>query len=357
MTHTIAGKIAFITGITGQDGRYLAELLLSKGYVVHGLVRWDAAPVDPRLVEMGVVLHDGDMIDALNITGIIKAVQPDEIYNLAALSHVRVSFDTPGSTFDINAKGTLNILDAVRVLAMEERVRIYQASSSEMFGSSAAPQNEDTPFHPCSPYGVSKLAGYWLGRIYRDSYNMFIANGILFNHESPTRGADFVTRKITRAVAAIEAGQQERMTLGNLDSIRDWGHARDYVRGMWMMLQQDTPDDYVLATGKAHSVLEFVTLAFEAIGVELEWRGEGVDEIAVNAKTGKTVITIDPQLFRPKEVHYLLGDASKARTKMGWQPEIRFEQLIEEMIKADRREILSVLEETNDDGDLWRKAG
>lgn len=329
-------KTAFITGITGQDGAYLSEFLLGKGYEVHGFVRWDTAPIDPHLQDMGITLHDGDMIDALNITGVIKAVRPDEIYNLAALSHVKISFDTPGSTFDINAKGTLNILDAVRGLGLEKSVRVYQASSSEMFGNAPAPQSELTPMEPCSPYGVAKLAAYHLARVYREAYGLHVSNGILFNHESPLRGEDFVTRKITRAVVAIEAGQQEILTLGNLDSLRDWGHARDYVEGMWLMLQQDAPDDYVLATGQAHSVRDFAESAFAHIGMPIRWDGAGEAEIAVEIKTGKTRIAIDPALYRPKEVDYLLGDAEKAREMLGWQPRIDFEELVAEMVNADR---------------------
>jgi len=323
----------------------LAELLLSKGYDVHGLVRWDSHP-DPldglsRLEALGLVddqitLHTGDMTDAQNITALIKKIQPDEIYNLAALSQVGVSFETPASTLDINTKGTLAILDAIRILDMEGRVRLYQASSSEMFGSAPAPQNEDTPMHPCSPYGVAKLAAYWLVKTYRDSYGIHASNGILFNHESPQRGEDFVTRKITKAVADIEAGSQELLTLGNLGSVRDWGHARDYVRGMWMMLQHDTPDDYVLATGQAKTVREFVIRAFAHIGVKLQWSGQGVQEIAVNAKTGKVVLRVDKKFFRPKEVDYLLGDAAKAQNILGWKPEVYFDDLVSEMINADR---------------------
>jgi GDPmannose 4,6-dehydratase len=345
--------IALITGITGQDGSYLCALLLEKGYEVHGLVRWDAPPVPAELEAAGVTLHHGDLTDALNITALIKAIQPTEIYNLAALTHVHVSFQTPSSTLDINAKGTLNILEAVRVLDMADSVQIYQASSSEMFGSSAPPQNEDTPMQPCSPYGVAKLAAYHLARIYRESYGLHVSNGILFNHESPARGQGFVTRKITRAVAAIEAGQQDALTLGNLDSIRDWGHARDYVRGMWLMLQQEKPDDYVLATGESRSVREFVERAFAGIGIDIEWEGAGTDEIGRDAASGKTLITIDPALFRPKEVNHLLGDAVKAKANLDWSPQISFDQLVDEMLEADRREILG-LDEGEDEA--WQKA-
>lgn len=339
-------KIALITGITGQDGAYLAEFLLRKGYAVHGLVRWDAVDGTERLQERGIheriTLHHGDMNDAANIISLIKKIQPDEIYNLAALSHVKVSFETPSSAIDTNVKGTLNILDAVRILELPARV--YQASSSEMFGSAPAPQNENTPFHPCSPYGAAKLAAYWLARTYRDSYAMHVSNGILFNHESPLRGEDFVTRKIAKTVAAIEAGSREPLALGNLESVRDWGHAQDYVEGMWMMLQHDTPDDYVLATGEAHTVREFVQVAFAHIGITVLWKGEGLSETGCDAKTGRVLVKIDETLFRPKEVNYLLGDASKARNVLGWKPSIYFDALVGAMINAER-------------GRIWRDSG
>lgn len=338
-------KVAFITGISGQDGAHLARFLCDKGYSVHGLLRWDSYP-DPlegvsRLDALGLVddqitLHTGDLIDAQNITALIKAIQPDEIYNLAALSQVGVSFETPASTIDINAKGTLAVLEAVRLLDMEDRVRIYQASSSEMFGSCPGPQNEDTPMHPCSPYGVAKLAAYWLARTYRDSYDMHISNGILFNHESTLRGEDFVTRKISKAVVEIEMGRSAPLRLGNLDSVRDWGHARDYVQGMWRMLQQDVPDDYILATGEARTVREFVVCAFARIGIDLKWQGFGVDEVGIDAKTSRVLVTVDPTLFRPKDVFHLLGDSSKAHRVLGWQPEVYFDDLVAEMVDADR---------------------
>lgn len=336
-------KTALITGISGQDGAYLARFLLEKNYTVHGLVRWDsyADPLDglARLDALGLVderitLHTGDLTDAQNITTLIKTIQPDEIYNLAALSQVHVSFQTPASTFDINTKGTLHILEAVRIL--ESEAKIYQASSSEMFGSAPAPQNEDTPFEPCSPYGVAKLAAYWMARTYRDAYNMYVSNGVLFNHESPLRGEDFVTRKISRAVVEFEAGRTEPLKLGNLDSLRDWGDSEDYVEGMWMMLQQDRPDDYVLATGEAHSVREFVERAFAQIGVAMEWQGSGEAETGISRKTGKTLVAIDPALFRPKEVKHLLGDASKARLQLGWKPRTTFDALVSKMVNADR---------------------
>ncbi len=343
-------KTALITGVAGQDGSYLAEYLLAKGYVVHGLMRWDsyADPADGfgRLDALGlmddkITLHKGDLTDPQYVTALIKQVKPDEIYNLAALSQVAVSFDTPASTLDINTKGTLAVLEAVRLLDMEQKTRVYQASSSEMFGSSPAPQNEDTPMHPCSPYGIAKLAAYWLARTYRDSYGMHVSNGILFNHESPSRGEDFVTRKITKAVVEIEAGRKEPLTLGNLDSVRDWGHARDYIDGMWRMMQQDTPDDYILATGEAKTVREFATRAFGHIGKTIAWQGEGIDEVGVDKKTGKVLVKVDPALFRPKEVNYLLGDATKAQEVLGWKPDIYFDDLISEMINTDR-EVLYV---------------
>ena len=355
-------KTAFITGITGQDGALLAGFLRDKGYNVHGLVRWDsyADPLDglSRLDELGLVddavtLHMGDMNDAHNLSSLIKKITPDEIYNLAALSHVKVSFETPASAFDTNAKGTLHVLEALRVLGMEKVVRVYQASSSEMFGNAPAPQNENTPMNPCSPYGAAKLAAYYLARIYRESYGMFVANGILFNHESPLRGEDFVTRKITRAVAAIEAGREQKLTLGNLDSLRDWGHARDYVEGMWLMLQQKAAGDYVLASGQAHSVREFVEHAFAHTGVKIEWRGGGLEETGVDAKTAKVLVSIDEALFRPAEVDYLQGDASKAQRELGWSPKVSFEELIAEMLNADRARLRMKMQGEG----AWRVAG
>lgn len=353
-------KTALITGISGQDGAYLSEFLHGKGYRVHGLVRWDsyADPVDglQRLDVLGLVsdditLHMGDLTDANNITTLIRDIAPDEIYNLGAMSHVKVSFETPSSTLDINTKGVLNILDAVRVLGREDVTRIYQASSSEMFGSSPAPQNEDTKMEPCSPYGAAKLSAYWLARTYRDSYGMFVSNGILFNHESPLRGEDFVTRKITRAVAAIEAGQQTDLSLGNLDSVRDWGYSKDYIEGMWLMLQQDKADDYVLATGEARSVRDFVERAFAQIGVTLEWRGRGADEQGIDVKSGKVLVNIDPAFFRPKEVNYLLGDPAKAKRVLGWQARTSFDDLVALMVNADR----ALLRKTEDAS--WQVAG
>ena len=351
----MTSKVAFITGITGQDGAYLAAFLLNKGYRVHGLVRWDCVDSTQRLQSLALAedrlsLHFGDMADANNLTHLIKTIQPGEIYNLAALSHVKVSFETPASALETNTKGTLNVLESVRILEMEKTVRIYQASSSEMFGSAPAPQNETTQFEPCSPYGVSKLAAYHLCRVYRDSYGMHISNGILFNHESPLRGEDFVTRKITRAVAAIETGEQEVLRLGNLDSVRDWGHARDYVAGMWMMLQQERADDYVLATGQAHSVREFTERAFAHIGLEIEWQGEGVEEQGIDALSGRTLVSVDRAFFRPKDVNYLLGDATKARGALGWSPKIGFDELVADMVNADRKVF--------DEGEApWQRAG
>lgn len=336
-------KTAFITGITGQDGAYLAEFLLGKGYNVHGLVRWDsyADPMDGmgRLNALGLVdkvtLHTGDITDAQSLTAIIKNIKPDEIYNLAALSQVGVSFETPASTLDINVKGTLAVFEAVRLLDMVSSTRIYQASSSEMFGSAPAPQNEDSPMHPCSPYGVAKLAAYWLARTYRDSYGIYVCNGILFNHESPLRGEDFVTCKITNAVMNICSDNQEYLSLGNLDSVRDWGHARDYVRGMWMMLQQEKAHDLVLATGVGVSVREFATLAFKYADIDVKWRGAGVDEVGYDADNDRVLVRVDEKLFRPKEVNYLLGCADKARDILGWKAEISLNELIADMMNEN----------------------
>ncbi len=333
-------KIAFITGIAGQDGAYLAEFLLDKGYKVHGLVRWDSY-CEPsggltRLLQLGiddrVILHMGDLTDAQNITSLIKQISPDEIYNLAALSHVGVSFATPASVFDINMKGSLAVFEAVRILGMCDKVRIYQASSSEMFGNSPAPQNENTLMQPCSPYGVSKLAAFWLARTYRNSYNMHVSNGILFNHESPIRGQDFVTSKIARSVSKIKTGQEHVLEIGNLNSVRDWGHARDYVRGMWLMLQHDIADDFVLASGKAKTVREFIELAFSYVGIEIIWRGQGAQEIGYNAKNNEILVRVNTEFYRPNEVNYLLGDASKAKEILGWKAQIDLNGLIADMV-------------------------
>lgn len=349
-------KKALITGVAGQDGAYLARFLLDKGYEVHGLVRWDSyvAKRDGlrRLNLLGVLgpcfsLRYGDVSDAHNIASVIKSIKPDEIYNLAALSHVQVSFDVPASSFDINAHGILNILEAVRCLDMEERVRIYQASSSEMFGKVPAPQNEMSVMQPCSPYGVSKLAGYHLARLYRESYGLWVCNGILFNHESPLRGEDFVTHKVTRYVAELEHGYQKPLSLGNLEAIRDWGDARDYVRGMWMMMQAEEPDDFVLASGQAQSVRAFVDAAFSSLGYQIEWCGSGLDELGVDAETGDVLVKIDEAFYRPLELDHLLGDASKAKDILAWKPEIGFEQMLRDMIEHDRK-IISL--EGNGDG-------
>ena len=337
-------RVAFITGISGQDGSYLCSFLLGKGYDVHGLLRWDSY-IDPfdglrRLEELGLVseditLHTGDLTDPIAMTSLIRNIQPDEIYNLAAMSHVKVSFEAPGITFDVNAKGTLNILEAVRVLRMEKKVKIYQASSSEIFGNAKPPQSENTPFEPCSPYGVAKLAGYWLAKTYRDSYDMFVANGVLFNHESPLRGQDFVTRKISHGVAAIKFGLQNEIVLGNLDSVRDWGAAQDYVEGMWMMLQHSQADDFVLASGAAHTVREFVEVAFKHVGYTIAWRGKGLDEVGYDLASGRELVRIDEDLMRPNEVNYLLGDAAKAKEELGWSSKTSFDDLVRTMVDAD----------------------
>jgi GDPmannose 4,6-dehydratase len=329
-------KTAFITGITGQDGSYLARFLRDKNYKVHGLIRWDAVDGTERIRDIlgDITLHNGDVTDANNITGIIADIKPDEIYHLAALSHVGVSFETPSSVLDIVTKGALNIFDAVRICDLRRKTRIYNAASSEMFGNTKPPQNENSAMQPQSPYATAKLAAYHLAKIYRDSYDMFIANGILFNHESPNRGDDFVTQKIAKAVARIKAGGNEPIVLGNLNARRDWGDARDYVRGMWMMLNHDTADDFVLASGKSHSVRDFVNAAFNHIGIEVTWQGEGLDETAINAKTGETIVRIDPQFFRPNEVHHLQGDASKARKILRWKPEHTFDDLVKTMVDS-----------------------
>jgi len=338
-------KVALITGVTGQDGAYLSEFLLDKGYIVHGIKRRSSSfntgrvehlYQDPHLEGTRFFMHFGDLTDATNLIRIIQEVQPDEIYNLGAQSHVQVSFETPEYTANSDALGALRMLEAIRILKLEDKVRFYQASTSELYGDAPAPQNEDTGFRPRSPYGAAKLYAYWITVNYRQSYGLHASNGILFNHEGPTRGETFVTRKITRAVAAIEAGLQDRLYLGNLDAKRDWGHARDFVDGMWRILQQDQPGDYVLATGEAHSVREFVEHAFAHIGMDIEWRGEGVDEIGFDCETGAKVIEIDERYFRPSEVDYLLGDAKKANDELGWRHQTSFEELILEMVNADR---------------------
>jgi len=344
-------KVALITGVTGQDGGYLAELLLQKGYEVHGVKRRsssfntgrvDHLYRDPHVDGTNFFMHYGDLTDSTNIIRIIQETTPDEIYNLGAQSHVQVSFETPEYTANSDAIGTLRILEAIRILKLAEKSRFYQASTSELYGKvQAIPQNEETPFYPRSPYGVAKLYAYWITVNYREAYGMHASNGILFNHESPKRGETFVTRKITRAVAAIEAGLQPTLFLGNLDAKRDWGHARDYVDGMWRILQQDIADDYVLATGELHSVREFVEKCFTLIGRPITWRGAGVDEEGYDAETGDVLVRVDPRYFRPAEVDLLLGDPTKARTKLGWQHTIAFDELVDEMLQADRASIRS----------------
>ena len=337
-------KTALITGVTGQDGAYLAEFLLDKGYHVHGVKRrsssFNTARVDhlyhdPHEKNVRFFLHYGDLTDPTNIIRLVQETQPTEIYNLAAQSHVQVSFETPEYTANADALGALRMLEAIRILGLQDRTRFYQASTSEMFGNVPAPQDETTPFHPRSPYGVAKLYGYWITVNYRESYGFHASNGILFNHESPIRGETFVTRKITRAVAAIELGLQDRLYLGNLDSRRDWGHARDYVEGMWRMLQQEGPDDYVLATGQAHSVREFVERAFAEVGRTIEWRGRGAEERGYDAKGGALLIEIDRRYHRPAEVDHLVGNAAKARAVLGWRHKTSFEELVREMVAAD----------------------
>jgi len=340
-----SNRVALITGATGQDGAYLAELLLAKGYTVHGVKRRsssfntgrvDHIYQDPHEPDPRYHLHYGDLTDATNLIRLVQEVQPDEIYNLAAQSHVQVSFETPEYTANADALGTLRLLEAIRILGLDSRTRFYQASTSELYGKvQETPQTERTPFYPRSPYGAAKLYAYWITVNYREAYGIHASNGILFNHESPIRGETFVTRKITRAVAAIELGLQERLYLGNLDAKRDWGHARDYVEGMWAMLQQDVPDDYVLATGEAHSVREFVELAFAETGRSLVWQGEGVDETGYDGRTGRPVVEIDPRYFRPTEVDLLLGDPAKARARLGWQHRVDFPTLVSEMVAAD----------------------
>ena len=338
-------KTALITGVTGQDGAYLSELLLQKGYVVHGLKRRSSSfntgriehlYQDPHQENQRYILHYGDLTDSTNIIRIVQMVQPDEIYNLAAQSHVQVSFETPEYTANADAVGTLRLLEAIRILGLEKRARFYQASTSELYGLvQKIPQDETTPFYPRSPYAVAKLYAYWIVVNYREAYGIHASNGILFNHESPLRGETFVTRKITRAVAGIKHGLQDRLYLGNLDAKRDWGHAREYVRGMWLMLQQQEPDDYVLATGETTTVRDFVERAFAEIDVELDWQGHGVEEKGVCRRTGKTLVEVDPRYFRPTEVDLLIGDASKAKAKLGWRPEISWRDLCAEMVRAD----------------------
>jgi len=338
-------KIALITGITGQDGAYLAELLLAKGYTVHGVKRRassfntdriDHLYQDPHEKDVRLKLHYGDLTDSTNLIRIIQEVQPDEIYNLAAQSHVGVSFETPEYTANADAVGTLRVLEAIRILGLEKKTRFYQASTSEMFGKvQEIPQRETTPFYPRSPYGAAKVYAYWITVNYREAYGLYACNGILFNHESPLRGETFVSRKITRALTRIHQGLQETLHLGNLDSRRDWGHARDYVRAQWLMLQQREPEDFVIATGKQFSVRDFVIAAGTLLDMRIEWEGEGVDEVGVDKATGRTLVRVDPRYFRPTEVETLLGDPTKARQKLGWKAEIGFSELVAEMVAED----------------------
>lgn len=338
-------KKALITGITGQDGAYLAELLLEKGYEVHGIKRRsslfntdriDHLYQDPHERNVRLRLHYGDLTDATNLIRIIQMVQPDEVYNLAAQSHVAVSFETPEYTANSDALGTLRILEAIRILGLEKKTRFYQASTSEMYGKVAeTPQKETTPFYPRSPYGAAKVYAYWITVNYREAYGIYACNGILFNHESPLRGETFVTRKITRALARIKVGLQEHLHLGNLDALRDWGHARDYVKAQWLMLQQQQPEDFVIATGHQYSVRQFVEAAGACLGMQIEWRDSGVNEQGTDKKTGRAIVKIDPRYFRPTEVETLLGDASKAREKLGWTAETGFEVLVQEMVESD----------------------
>jgi len=338
-------KTALITGITGQDGAYLAELLLGKGYSVHGIKRRsssfnteriDHLYQDPHEADIRLSLHYGDMTDATNLIRIVQDVQPDEIYNIAAQSHVQVSFETPEYTADADAVGTLRLLEAIRLLGLGDKTRFYQASTSELYGvAREVPQSETTPFYPRSPYAAAKLYAYWITVNYREAYGLHASNGILFNHESPLRGETFVTRKITRAVASISLGLQDCLFIGNLDAERDWGHARDYVEGMWRMLQQDTPDDYVLATGRKTTVRAFAEAAFREVGIGIEWRGEGADEVGLNTETGKAIVAVDPRYFRPTEVDLLLGDPSKARRVLGWQASTPLADLVREMVETD----------------------
>lgn len=339
-------KKAFVTGITGQDGSYLAELLLKKDYEVHGLIRRsssfntgriDHIYQDPHVDKRNLFLHYGDLSDTSNINRLLEKIKPDEIYNLGAQSHVKVSFEIPEYTAEVTGVSTLRILDAIKDTGI--KTKFYQASSSEMFGKAKeVPQNEETPFHPRSPYGCAKVYSYWVTKNYRESYDIFACNGILFNHESPRRGETFVTKKITRALSRIKLGHDEKLYLGNLDAKRDWGHAQDYVYGMWLMLQQDKPDDYVLATGETHTVREFVETTAKYLDMEIVWKGKGLDEIGVDKKTGKTIIKIDPKYFRPAEVDLLLGDYSKAKKILKWEPKIKFDELVKLMVEADLEE-------------------
>ncbi|MGC1781925.1 MAG: GDP-mannose 4,6-dehydratase [Acidobacteriaceae bacterium] len=337
-------KTALITGVTGQDGAYLAQFLLQKGYEVHGIkrrtslfntARIDHLYEDPHVDHRNFILHYGDLTDSSSLIHIVQKVQPDEIYNLGAQSHVAVSFEQPEYTAEVDGVGTLRLLEAIRILRLEKKTRFYQASTSEMYGLvQQTPQTEQTPFHPRSPYGVAKLYAYWITINYREAYGMYACNGILFNHESPNRGETFVTRKITRALARIKVGLQDRLYLGNLNALRDWGHARDYIEMQWLMLQQEAPEDFVIATGEQHSVREFVTIAAADLELKLHWKGNGVDEQALD-ENGRVVVAVDPRYFRPAEVETLLGDASRAHQRLGWKPRIGFEALVREMVQAD----------------------
>jgi len=342
-------KKVLISGVSGQDGSYLAEFLLNKGYEVHGIKRRassfntsriDHLFQDPHEKEKKFILHYGDMTDASNLIRIVQKTQPDEIYNLAAMSHVKVSYEMPEYTADTDGLGTLRLLEAIRTLGLEKKTKFYQASTSELFSGKPGetPQNENTPFYPRSPYGVAKLYAYWITVNYREAYNMFTCNGILFNHESPRRGETFVTRKITIAAGRIKLGLQEKLYLGNLNAKRDWGHSKDSVEAMWLMLQQPKPDDYVIATGEQHSVREFCELSFRELGIDLEWQGQGLEEKGIDKKTDRIIIEVDPRYFRPAEVESLLGDSTKAREKLGWKPRISFEELVKEMIQSDLEE-------------------
>ena len=338
-------KKALITGITGQDGAYLAELLLSKGYEVHGLKRRsslfntdriDHLYQDKHRDDINFYLHHGDLTDATNLIRIIQEVQPNEIYNLGAQSHVKVSFEVPEYTANSDAVGTLRLLEAIRILKMEKKIKFYQASTSELFGKAQeVPQTENTPFYPRSPYGVAKLYAYWIVKNYREAYGMYASNGILFNHESPLRGETFVTRKITRAVAKISVGLQEKLYIGNLNAKRDWGHAKDYVEGMWLMLQQDKPEDYVLATGITTTVRDFCFMAFSEVGISINWEGKGNQEKGIDASTGKVLVEVDPNYYRPTEVDLLIGDATKAKEQLNWQPKVNVSSLVKEMVASD----------------------
>lgn len=340
-------KTALITGVTGQDGAYLAEFLLKKGYIVHGIVRRASTFNRERIEHLhsyenptrdNLLLHYGDMTDSSNLIRIVKQVEPNEIYHLAAQSHVQISFDVPEYTADTDGIGTLRLLEAVRFLGLEKTTKIYNASTSELYGKAKEfPQNEKTPFHPRSPYAVAKLYSYWITINFREAYNLFAYNGILFNHESPLRSENFVTRKITLSIAKIIAGKQEKLYLGNLNAKRDWGYAPDYVEAMWLMLQQREPEDFVIATGEAHNVREFTELAFNEAGIDIEWKGKGVKEKGIDTKTGKVIVEVAPNYFRPAEVDFLLGDASKAKEKLGWRPKVGFRELIKIMLNADLR--------------------